>query len=64
LRAIVPVGFRDEIIILVGPEGGFTPQEEASCLENGFHPVKLGANILRVETAGLALIAGLLALHD
>lgn len=36
---------------LVGPEGDFTPEEMASALAVGFHPVTLGPLVLRCETA-------------
>jgi 16S rRNA (uracil1498-N3)-methyltransferase len=40
-------------IILIGPEGDFTPGEITEALENGFLPVSLGATRLRTETAGI-----------
>jgi 16S rRNA (uracil1498-N3)-methyltransferase len=50
------------IEILVGPEGGFTPEEEASALAAGFRAVTLGPRVLRTETAGPAMLAALNAL--
>lgn len=38
--------------ILVGPEGGFEPEEISSLKENGAHIITLGSRILRTETAG------------
>lgn len=40
-------------IILIGPEGDFTPNEISSALKNNFTSVSLGATRLRTETAGL-----------
>lgn len=40
-------------IILIGPEGDFTPGEIKSALGKGFEPVSLGDNRLRTETAAL-----------
>lgn len=40
-------------ILLIGPEGDFTPQEITKALENGFDPVSLGNTRLRTETAGI-----------
>jgi 16S rRNA (uracil1498-N3)-methyltransferase len=40
-------------IILIGPEGDFTPAEIAAALENGFIPISLGNTRLRTETAGM-----------
>lgn len=43
--------------VIIGPEGGFTP-EESNALENaGAKPVNLGRRILRTETASLAALA-------
>ncbi|OIQ93450.1 ribosomal RNA small subunit methyltransferase E [mine drainage metagenome] len=50
------------VTLLVGPEGGFDPEEEAAALSAGFQPVSLGPRVLRTETAGLAAIAALMAL--
>ncbi|MCL1857008.1 MAG: 16S rRNA (uracil(1498)-N(3))-methyltransferase, partial [Kiritimatiellaeota bacterium] len=38
----------------VGPEGDFTPDEEAALAASGALPVSLGTRILRTETAALA----------
>lgn len=45
------------VILLVGPEGGFTPAEEAAAAAAGFEPCGLGPHILRVETAAVAAVA-------
>ena len=43
--------------ILIGPEGGFTPQERELLLAQDFvTPVSLGPRILRADTAALALL--------
>ncbi len=42
------------ITLLVGPEGGFAPEEVDLVQQAGYHPVHLGPRILRTETAGLA----------
>jgi 16S rRNA (uracil1498-N3)-methyltransferase len=42
------------VIILIGPEGDFTPEEVGSALANGFKPVSLGDTVLRVATAAIA----------
>lgn len=41
-------------LILIGPEGDFTPKEIELALQNGYKPVTLGNTRLRTETAGLA----------
>ena len=45
------------IEILIGPEGGLSPEEEAAALEAGYEPISLGNRILRTETAALAMLA-------
>ena len=41
------------MIIVVGPEGGFTCLEEDRLMKKGFIPISLGKSVLRTETAGL-----------
>jgi 16S rRNA (uracil1498-N3)-methyltransferase len=41
-------------LILIGPEGDFSPNEIALALANGFQPLTLGNTRLRTETAALA----------
>lgn len=40
-------------LVLIGPEGDFSPEEVALARENGFVPVSLGDARLRTETAAL-----------
>lgn len=47
------------LILLVGPEGGFTADEAAAASLAGFSSLKLGKRILRTETAALAAIAAM-----
>lgn len=50
-----------EMILLIGPEGDFSPEEIAAAREAGYVEVKLGDRRLRTETAGLygCLVASL-----
>ena len=48
------------VICLSGPEGGFSPGEEALALEAGFVPLSLGDRTLRAETAALVALATLI----
>ena len=43
-------------LILIGPEGDFSPKEVELALEAGFIKVSLGLNRLRTETAGIAAV--------
>jgi len=45
------------IIVLIGPEGGFSSVEAVSAKEKGFHLVSLVPNILRTETAAIAVLS-------
>jgi len=47
------------VLLLVGPEGGLSPQEESSARALGFQAVTLGPRVLRSETAPLAALAAL-----
>jgi 16S rRNA (uracil1498-N3)-methyltransferase len=51
------------VVLLVGPEGGFSAEELARARESGFEPVRLGTLVLRTELAAVAALAALLA-HD
>ncbi len=46
-----------EIIILVGPEGGFDNTELAEAIAGGFVPVSLGKSTLRTETAAISAVS-------
>jgi 16S rRNA (uracil1498-N3)-methyltransferase len=50
-----------EVVLAVGPEGGFSPEEVDLALRHGWHPVRLGTHVLRVETAGIAGISAILS---
>ena len=45
------------ILLLIGPEGGFSNDEVRQITAEGGMPVTLGTGILRVETAATALVA-------
>ncbi|MDD7722444.1 MAG: RsmE family RNA methyltransferase, partial [bacterium] len=44
----------ERVLILIGPEGDFSPEEIALAQEQGFQPISLGPSRLRTETAALA----------
>ncbi len=43
----------EDILILIGPEGDFSPEEVVLAKENGFKEISLGSSRLRTETAGI-----------
>lgn len=45
-----------QVNILIGPEGGFTEQEEALMKEHTFLAWQLGPRVLRTETAGVVAL--------
>ena len=45
------------LTVVVGPEGGFSPEERADILAAGYRAMALGSHILRFETAALAAAA-------
>jgi 16S rRNA (uracil1498-N3)-methyltransferase len=47
----------DSLLLLVGPEGGFSEAEVSAAVAAGFHNFQLGPRILRTETAPLAALA-------
>lgn len=44
----------ENALVLIGPEGDFSPDEIKMAEENGFEPISLGKSRLRTETAALA----------
>lgn len=56
------LGPEPDVTLLVGPEGGWSPEEQQLALRRGATPIRFGTRVLRTETAGLALIAAVSAL--
>lgn len=51
------------MLVVVGPEGGFTEQEENKMIDNGFITISLGNTVLRTETVALFLMS-IIHYHD
>lgn len=64
-----PLAFRKrfpaltDVGVMIGPEGGITPEEIVMMEEAKFVTLTLGPRILRTETAGLAALASLMSLY-
>jgi 16S rRNA (uracil1498-N3)-methyltransferase len=43
----------DDVNLLIGPEGDFSPSEIAKAISNNYTPIQLGPTRLRTETAGI-----------
>jgi 16S rRNA (uracil1498-N3)-methyltransferase len=50
-----------DVVVVVGPEGGITPEELATFTGAGAVACRLGPEVLRTSTAGVAALAVLLA---
>ncbi len=68
LSPVADIGLRDlptptgSTTLLIGPEGGFSEAEGKAAQRAGYIPVRLGARVLRTETAALAMLAAMQAL--
>ena len=51
------------VAVAVGPEGGWSPRDRQLLAAAGFEGLRLGPRVLRTETAGLATLAALQAIH-
>lgn len=56
--------FHQKIMILIGPEGDFSPSEIKLALENGLKPITLGESRLRTETAAIVACSSVSLLND
>jgi len=54
----------NDICILIGPEGDFSPQEVDKAIANNYEPVSLGSSRLRTETAGVVACVQMNLLHE
>jgi 16S rRNA (uracil1498-N3)-methyltransferase len=52
-----PIMKKPAVNLAVGPEGGWTAEEESLFALEGWQPVSLGPRILRAETAGITAMA-------
>jgi 16S rRNA (uracil1498-N3)-methyltransferase len=59
--AAVHVPELGSVVVVVGPEGGLTDEELAAFAAAGAAGVRLGPEVLRTSTAGVAAVAALLA---
>ena len=60
----LPAEVPDRVVLVVGPEGGLAPDELAAFADAGARTVRLGAEVLRTSTAGVAAVSALLSRTD
>ena len=58
-KNLIKQGQDKKMVILVGPEGGFSPKEVQILLDNDFKSIGLGKRILRTETAPLFVMSAI-----
>ena len=65
-RHTLPSVYRpgSDVMVLIGPEGDFSPEEVQAATAAGFVPVTLGESRLRTETAGLMAVASIHAMDQ
>ena len=56
-EALGSLGEIKSALVLIGPEGGFSPAEVAYAVGAGYQPATLGSRILRAETAAVAAVS-------
>ncbi len=59
-EALVSLSSYSSVLIIIGPEGGFSAAEIEEAKEAGAIPLSLGPRILRTETASLVLVTCML----
>lgn len=57
LKKLLPPQRPATVLVVIGPEGDFTPAELAQALGAGLRPLSLGPLVLRAETAALYTIS-------
>jgi 16S rRNA (uracil1498-N3)-methyltransferase len=57
--ADVPLAQANSMILVVGPEGGISPDEIADLTDAGAVPVRLGPTVLRTSTAAAVALGAL-----
>ena len=58
--AALPLPAAGEVVVVVGPEGGISPEELAAFDVVGARTVRVGDHVLRTSTAGVVALAALL----
>lgn len=54
----------ENVLIMIGPEGDFSPREVEEAMKRGFQPVTFGRSRLRTETAALYAVQAIHIIND
>ncbi len=57
IKEVLDISKPNNILILIGPEGDFAPEEVEMAKNAGFISVSLGDSVLRVSTAAVAVVS-------
>ena len=60
LKTLKQRGNINDVAVIIGSEGGFSPFEANEAISHGFSSIGLGKRILRTETAGLTTLSVLM----
>jgi len=63
-KLIPEINPEGDILVIIGPEGGFTENEKKFLLSKGFLNVKLAKTILRAETAAISACSQIIAVRE
>jgi 16S rRNA (uracil1498-N3)-methyltransferase len=63
-RALSTINVIEPLTCLVGPEGGFSPNEYAKFAKNGVESAGLSKHILRIELAAITMMTQATAVND
>ena len=58
-KTLRDLGAAAAVTLLIGAEGGLTPEEREDALRCGYIPMRFGPRVLRTETAPLAVLAAI-----
>ncbi len=63
-QSLKDIPLNKKYIILIGPEGDFSPEEIKKSISKNITPISLGKSRLRTETAGLVAVNNISFLHS
>lgn len=64
LYSVLMGNLPQDVVLMIGPEGGYSSEEEAQAQAAGYQIVSLGDRVLRTETAGIVAITAVHSIWD